>query len=206
MVKQLSLFPEDGSTSSQVEPRARMSRSQDSGAASELVQITERDLPSRGISFVSSVKQSLASSFGRTWTAYDPTRTFRGSCGRLGNAGILLHIASSTPSTSDAPDTTIITTRMPEWTAWSVPSRRDDGVCGLSDVLEPTTSRLRGYFLSTKACAGIIRRAGERGKKLDSLLENALEYMIEWWTSARSSRSHIRTGQTDSENDGQSQT
>lgn len=183
MVEQMSLFPEDSSTSSREEPRARTCLSRDSAEVSELEQTTGLARPSHGTSSVSSAKQSLASSFGRTWTEFDPTRTSRASSARLGNAGILLRTASSTPSMSDAPDTTILTTRMPEWTAWSVPSRRDDGVCGLSDVLEPTTSRLRGYFLSTTACAGIIRRVEKRGKKLNSLLENALEYMIAWWSA-----------------------
>ena len=39
------------------------------------------------------------------------------------------------------------------------------------------------YYLSAKACRGILTRASRRGKKLQELLENALLEMIEWWAS-----------------------
>jgi hypothetical protein len=44
----------------------------------------------------------------------------------------------------------------------------------LSDILEPTGDHLRKYFLSPKACAGILRRAAKRGRKLPEMLEQAL--------------------------------
>lgn len=37
------------------------------------------------------------------------------------------------------------------------------------------------YYLSAKACRGILTRASRRGKKLQELLETALLEMIEWW-------------------------
>lgn len=37
------------------------------------------------------------------------------------------------------------------------------------------------YYLSAKACRGILIRASRRGKKLKELLETALLEMIEWW-------------------------
>jgi predicted nucleic acid-binding protein len=43
----------------------------------------------------------------------------------------------------------------------------------LSDILE-TGGVPRRYFLSAKACAGILRRAAKRGKKLPDLLAAAL--------------------------------
>ena len=46
-------------------------------------------------------------------------------------------------------------------------------VCSLSDVLE-TNDVPAKYFLSAKACAGIIRRAERRGKKLPAQLQDAL--------------------------------
>lgn len=49
-----------------------------------------------------------------------------------------------------------------------------DGVaCSLSDILE--TDVPPKYSLSPKACAGILRRAEKRGRKLPTPLEQALE-------------------------------
>ena len=39
------------------------------------------------------------------------------------------------------------------------------------------------YYLSAKACRGILIRASRRGKKLKELLETALLEMIGWWDS-----------------------
>ena len=50
---------------------------------------------------------------------------------------------------------------------------KDGGVCSLSDVLE-TGDVPQRYFLTPKACAGILRRAEKRGKKLPEQLANAL--------------------------------
>jgi hypothetical protein len=52
-----------------------------------------------------------------------------------------------------------------EWTGWSGPSRRDEGVCSLSDILE-TGDVPRRFYLSARACRGILRRAEKRGKEL----------------------------------------
>ena len=46
-------------------------------------------------------------------------------------------------------------------------------VCSLSQVLEKG-SIPRRYFLSSKACAGILRRAAKRGKTLPPALHQAL--------------------------------
>jgi len=51
-------------------------------------------------------------------------------------------------------------------------------VCSLSQVLE-RGSIPRRYFLSGKACAGILRRAAKRGKTLPPLLEAALRSVVE---------------------------
>ena len=53
-----------------------------------------------------------------------------------------------------------------EWNRTLAPSLNDDGVCSLSDVLEEIGSVPPRYFLSAKACAGILRRAERRGKAL----------------------------------------
>ena len=111
--------------------------------------------------------------YGRTWREVSIPRTPTTSCAssvRLGTAGILSRGGCWTRS-------------MCEWTGWSVPSRRDGGVCGLSDVLEPMSPSLRKYFLSPTALRGILRRADARGKALPTLLRDAIEWMLKWWES-----------------------
>lgn len=53
---------------------------------------------------------------------------------------------------------------------WESP--RDAEESSLSQILEATVPER--YYLSPKACGGIIRRAGNRGKKLPPILEAAL--------------------------------
>ena len=50
---------------------------------------------------------------------------------------------------------------------------KDAAVCSLSDTLEIGDLPHR-FYLSAKACAGILRRAEKRGKKLPESLESAL--------------------------------
>ena len=47
-------------------------------------------------------------------------------------------------------------------------------VCSLSDILE-TGALPRRYFLSAKACAGILHRAEKRGRALPERLKAALQ-------------------------------
>jgi hypothetical protein len=49
----------------------------------------------------------------------------------------------------------------------------DAAVCSLSDTLE-TGNVPQRFYLSAKACQGILRRAEKRGKKLPVILESAL--------------------------------
>lgn len=58
------------------------------------------------------------------------------------------------------------THNLPDW-------RSDASVCSLSSILEtgPVAPR---FYLSKKACAGIIRRAEKRGKELPQQLAHAL--------------------------------
>jgi hypothetical protein len=51
---------------------------------------------------------------------------------------------------------------------------KDAAVCSLSEVLE-TGEIPSKYFLSPKACQGILRRAEKRGKKIPEALRVALE-------------------------------
>ena len=50
---------------------------------------------------------------------------------------------------------------------------KDAAVCSLSDTLE-TGDVPQRFFLSAKACQGILRRAEKRGKELPPLLQQAL--------------------------------
>lgn len=57
----------------------------------------------------------------------------------------------------------------------------DASVCSLSSVLDPTPIPQR-YFLSPKACAGILRRAEKRGRELPPSLRVALEHVAQTTT------------------------
>lgn len=54
-----------------------------------------------------------------------------------------------------------------------------ENVSLLSSTLE--ASAPEKYYLSARACQGILTRASRRGKRLPELLEAALLEMIEWW-------------------------
>ena len=49
----------------------------------------------------------------------------------------------------------------------------------LSQILEVNAQER--YYLSKRACQGILIRASRRGKKLPDLLQTALLEMMEWW-------------------------
>jgi len=55
---------------------------------------------------------------------------------------------------------------------------KDAAVFSLSDTLE-TGDVPRRFFLSPKACAGILRRAGNRGKELPEQLARALQAVVD---------------------------
>jgi hypothetical protein len=67
---------------------------------------------------------------------------------------------------------------MCEWTDTLVPSPSDDGVCSLSHVLEDSQAVPERFYLSPKACVGILRRAERRGKTLPAQLEEALRSVV----------------------------
>lgn len=56
-----------------------------------------------------------------------------------------------------------------------------ESVSLLSSTLEVNAPEK--YYLSARACQGILTRASRRGKKLPDLLQTALLEMIEWWAS-----------------------
>jgi hypothetical protein len=53
-------------------------------------------------------------------------------------------------------------------------SPNDAEECSLSDILQETSDVPRRFYLSRRACLGILRRAAKRGKKLPAHLEAAL--------------------------------
>ena len=63
--------------------------------------------------------------------------------------------------------------RSGSWTLNTGVSPREGRVCSLSRILEDSPHRK--YYLSRKACLGILRRARERGKPLPPQLEAALK-------------------------------
>lgn len=83
------------------------------------------------------------------------------SSGRWQNAGMGSPTAFLTLSTSEHADTL-------------GPSRNGGAVCSLSDILE-TGDVPRRYYLTAKACRGILRRAEKRGKVLPPQLARALQ-------------------------------
>ena len=64
-------------------------------------------------------------------------------------------------------------------------------VCSLSDILE-TGDVPQRYFLSAKACEGILRRAEKRGKRLPDALKRALEQGAIGTTEATHTRASTR--------------
>ena len=66
-----------------------------------------------------------------------------------------------------------------EWNHTLAPSLKGDDVCSLLDILEDSGSVPQRYFLSAKACAGILRRAEKRGKELPIALRRALQQVAE---------------------------
>jgi len=62
--------------------------------------------------------------------------------------------------------------------------RNGAAVCSLSDILE-TGDVPQRYFLTPKACAGILRRAERRGKELTMTLRQALQQVAGEWNGGR---------------------
>jgi hypothetical protein len=82
----------------------------------------------------------------------------------------------SSPSFSNAgmgSPTGFLTLSMCEHASSLGPSRNGGGVCSLSDILEAGDVPRR-FYLTAKACAGILRRAENRGKELPPMLAQAL--------------------------------
>ena len=157
---QLTLFTLTPSTYSSEEPPARTSPSPASAPESKATVA-----PSRWTSADWSAYFARAGWSGKT-SPVSCRRTEDGrwepSSGRWQNSGMGSPTACWTRSTS-------------EWTALPAQFLNDEGVCSLSDVLEDAATVPRRFFLSPKACTGILRRSANRGKVLPPLLHAALE-------------------------------
>ena len=76
--------------------------------------------------------------------------------------------------TTDLSSGECLTLNSSEWNHIPGRSPSDGAVCSLSSILERGQIDPR-YFLSQKACAGILRRAEKRGKALPQQLHQALQ-------------------------------
>lgn len=93
-------------------------------------------------------------------------QTSPGSWPRLMGSGMAVHGEFWTANT-------------PEWTSGPWPSRNDAGVCGLSAWLMPTWMVPQKYYLSRRACLGVLSRSERRGRPLPPALEAALREQAE---------------------------
>lgn len=100
-------------------------------------------------------------------------RTSLGSC-HLTEEGILETSSGCWANSGMGSPTGFLTLSTSEWNHIDEPFHNAEGVCSLSDILE-TGGHLRRYFLSAKACRGILRRADKRGIELPGRLREALE-------------------------------
>ena len=138
------------------EPRASLSVSQDS----------EKDWMTLVATSCLPLVPLLQSIGPRGWFG----RTSPASC-QATEDGTLVPSSGSWASSGMGSHTAFWTLNTSEWPSAAA-------VCSLSDVLE-TGEVPRRYFLSAKACAGILRRAEKRGRALPPPLLVALKAVAE---------------------------
>lgn len=100
-------------------------------------------------------------------------RTSPASCRRTED-GILVPYSEAWGNSGMGSPTECLTLSTSEWTGLAGQFLNDGGVCSLSDILE-TGDVPQRYYLSAKACKGILRRAVKRGKELPQRLAAALK-------------------------------
>ena len=115
-------------------------------------------MSSRGLS-VSLTRLGLSSKTSPDSLVREEDGTWVPSLGRYRNSGMGGPTGYWTLSTSEFPS--------------------EGGACSLSDVLEDEADVPPKFYLSPKACAGILRRAERRGKALPTLLLQALQVAAE---------------------------
>lgn len=104
-------------------------------------------------------------------------RTSPASCRREAD-GILVPSSAAWPNSGMGSPTEFLTLSSSEWTDLDGLSLSDEGVCSLSEILEVGDVPPQ-YYLSPKACRGILRRAEKRGKDLPPMLHRALSAVAE---------------------------
>lgn len=101
--------------------------------------------------------------FGRTSPAFFPVT----------EDGISVPSSASWGNSGMGTPTECLTLSTSEHAASPMLSPSADAVCSLSDILE-TGAVPQRFFLTAKACQGILRRAENRGKELPAVLSSAL--------------------------------
>lgn len=110
-------------------------------------------------------------------TAIGPTgwfgRTSPASC-PAAEDGILVPSSGAWGNSGMGSPTECLTLSTSEHASFPERFPNDAGVCSLSDILEIGDVPQR-FYLTAKACAGILRRAEKRGKELPEVLSAALK-------------------------------
>jgi hypothetical protein len=104
-------------------------------------------------------------------------RTSPASCHQTED-GILVPSSGAWANSGMGSPTECLTLSTSEWTGLEGLSLSDEGVSSLSDILE-TGDLPQRYYLSAKACSGILRRAGKRGRSLPHSLATALALVVQ---------------------------
>jgi hypothetical protein len=147
------------STCSSAEPRANLSRSQDLEAVWTTSVVTSR------LNFADLLREkNLVGLSGKT----SPV-----SCHRAED-GTLVPSSGRWKNSGMASPTECLTLSTAEWTAFGEQYPSGGVVSSLSDILE-TGDVPQRFYLSARACSGILRRAGKRGKELPTMLHRALQ-------------------------------
>lgn len=162
-MEQLLLFPEESIYSSEERP-ARDSASRGNKEESA---IQEARCASPMSDFLKQCAPAISSrKTSRAFSARTGGGILKNSSVKLMKSGILSHGECWTLNTC-------------EWTVTLVPFLKEEGVCSLSDILE-TGDIPQRYYLSRRACQGILLRAESRGKKLPEILRKILEFQAEF--------------------------
>ena len=96
-----------------------------------------------------------------------------GWCGRTSPASCRSTEDGRLEPSSECWSNSGMASRGESWTLSTLEYPSDGGACSLSDILE-TGELPQRYWLTPRACRGILRRAAKRGKELPWALQSAL--------------------------------
>ena len=131
---------------------------------------SDREWPIPAETWPSSILHSMSSIGPVGWYG----KTSPVSCRRMED-GTLVPLSEAWSNSGMASRTECLTLSTSEY-------HSDTGVCSLSDILE-TGDVPPKFYLSPRACAGILRRAEKRGKSLPQFLAAALQAVASELTS-----------------------